>query len=207
VSGRRGLGAAAAAAIVATAGDLLMLFVANAERPELALPRPPAFALALGGALGVAAIPIYALGYAAVARAIEPGSRARARLVRVGGLGAAAIGATIHGLTALAIHASPAPATAGASPVAAVAASGPLVALWAGAALCVLVASASIAASRELPRRLAWCNPSAATALIALAGAPAELGRSFLVPAAPNLAHVAFFGVALAALGRRARRR
>jgi len=206
MSSRRELAVAAGAAIVATAGDLLMLFVANAARPELALPRPPAPALPLGGVLGVAAIPFYALGYRAVARAIAPASRARARLVLAGGIGAAAIGAGIHGLTALAIRAGQAAGTASGSPVEAVAANGLLVAAWGIAALLVVVASAAILGARALPRSVAWLNPAVATVLLALAGLPGELGRSFLVPAAPNLAHVVFFCAALLAAPHERRR-
>jgi len=202
MSARCELAVAAAAAVVATAGDLLMLYVANAARPELALPAPPGFALALGGVLGVAAIPLFALGYRAVARAIAPASRTRARLVLAGGIGAAAIGAGIHGITAFAIRAGQAAGAAGASPVEAVAANGLLVVAWAAAALLVVVASAAILGSRALPRPVTWLSPALATVLLALAGLPSELGRAFLLPAAPNLAHVAFFGAALLAAPR-----
>lgn len=196
------LAVAATAAAVATAGDLLMLLVANAARPELALSRPPPLVLPLGAFLGIVAIPLYALGYRAVARAIAPGSPLRARIVQGCGLGAAGIGAAIHGATALAIRAEPTAGANAGSPLESVAASGLLVAAWAAAALLVVVASAAIAGARSLPRPVAWLNPAAATLLLALAGLPGALGRAFLVPAAPNLAHVAFFCVAaLAASG------
>jgi hypothetical protein len=204
---RRELGIAATAAMVATVGDLLMLWVANAARPALALPAAPALALPLGGVLGVAAIPLYALGYRAVARALAPGSRARARLVLGCGIGAAALGAAIHGMTALGIRPGGGAGAAGASPVVAVAEHGLLVASWGVAALLVMVASAALVAgawrSYALPRRLAWLNPAAVTLVLALAGLPSEAGRSFLLPAAPNLAHVVFFFAAGRALGRR----
>lgn len=204
---RRELVVAAAAALVATAGDLLMLLVANAARPELALPRPPPLALPLGAFLGIVAIPLYALGYHAVARAIAPGSPLRARIVRGCGLGAALIGAAIHGATALAIRADQTAGANAGSPLESVAANGLLVAAWAAAALLAVAASAAIAGARSLARPVAWLNPAAATLLLALAGLPGELGRSFLVPAAPNLAHAAFFGAAaLAASGSGQRR-
>ena len=48
---------------------------------------------------------------------------------------------------------------------------------------------------------VAWLNPAAVTLLLArgAAGLPWEIGRSFLVPAAPNLAHVVFFASLLLA--------
>lgn len=201
---RRGLALAAAAAGVATAGDLLMLWVANAARPALGLPAPPAGALAIGGALGVLAIPLYALGYRAVARGLAPAAPRAARLVRACGIGAAGLGAAIHALTARAIAAGG--GAADASPAAAVAADGLLLAAWAAAAALVLLAAGALVAGgwrvRAL-RRLVWGNPVVLTLAIALAGLPTETGRSFVLPAAPNLAHVAFFLAAQAALGRR----
>jgi len=203
---KRELAIALSAAAVATAGDLLLLLVGNSQRPELALPQPPAFALPLGGILGVCAIPFYALGYRAVARAIRPGSPVLARVVLVCGVAAAAVGALIHGLTALAIGEAIRAGTAAAPPVEAVAASGAvLVASWLAAAVFFLAASAAIFASRALPRSVAWLNPVAVTLALVLAGLPTELGRSFLVPAAPNLAHVVFFFVCLRALDRELR--
>src|SRR5262245_58878690 len=96
---------ACAAAIAASLGDLLLLWVANSLRPELGLPPPSALALPIGALLGVAAIPLYGLGYAAVARALRPSSPTLARIVLVCGVGGGAVGAVIHGLTALAIRA------------------------------------------------------------------------------------------------------
>lgn len=195
MSARTSLTIATAAAVVATLGDLLMLYVANAGRAELALPPPPALALAVGAALGVGAIPLYALGYGAVASAIGAVSRRGARVVLACGIGAAMIGAGIHAGTALAIRG----ATGSAAPLEAVAAAGPALRIaWALASLLVLAASvvvirAGAAGSRALPRPVAWLNPAAVTLLLGAAGLPWEIGRSFLVPAAPNLAHVVFF--------------
>lgn len=192
---RTSLRIATAAAVVATLGDLLMLYVANAGRAELALPPPPALLLPVGAALGVVAIPLYALGYIAVSNAIGAVSRRGARVVLACGIGAASIGACIHAGTALAIRG----ATGSAPPVEAVAASGPALLIgWGLASLLVLVASvvvfrAGAAGSRALPRRVVWLNPAAVTLLLGAAGLGSEIGRSFLVPAAPNLAHVVFF--------------
>jgi hypothetical protein len=205
---RARLAIALCAAVAASAGDLLLLFVGNSLRPELGLPHPPRFALPLGGVLGVVGIPLYALGYQAVAAAIEPGSRRLARIALGCGAGGAAVGAVIHGLTALAIHTAIGSGAAAAPPMEAVAASGGvLVGAWVIAAALFVAASVAIAGagmsnSGALPRWLTLLNPVAVTLLIAASGVGWEWGRSFLVPAAPNLAHVVFFACALYALGR-----
>ena len=205
-SPRAGLGIASAAALAATAGDLLMLLVANSLRAESGL-RPPALALPVGGALGVVAIPLYALGYRAVARAIGPGSPKLSRVVQLSGAAAAGIGALIHAATALAIRAAVASSAPAETPLAAVAQAGaPLLAAWGAASLFVLAASlANLAAPGARrpgsPRALAWLNPAVLTLLLGAAGLAFESGRNYLVPAAPNLAHVVFFaawGYALA---------
>lgn len=205
---RRELGIASGAALAATLGDLLMLFVGNSLRPELQLPRPPGIALPIGGLLGVAAIPLYALGYRAVARAIGRSSRAQARVVFVSGSAAAILGALIHGMTAVSLGRAVAGGAAARAPLETIAAEGgSLLAAWGVASLLVLLASLAVfvagtSRARALPRHLGWLNPAALTLLFGAAGLPWELGRAFLLPAAPNLAHAAFFFSALRALGR-----
>ena len=203
----RALALAAAAAVVASAGDLLLLWVGNSQRPELGLPTAPGVALPLGGILGVVAIPAYALGYRALARAAGAVAPRLARAIALSGLGIGAIGALIHGLTALVIRAGLASASTGAPPLEAVSEQPELVWSWLAAALCLLAASTAIAAAsvprvRALPAAIGLANPLALTIALALAGMPAEWGRSFLLPAAPNLAHVVFFALAHAVLGR-----
>lgn len=203
---RRALAVATVAAALATAGDLLMLWVANSARPALGLAAPPVGTLAIGGALGVLSIPLYAIGYRAVADLLAPASRGAGRILLACGIGAAGLGAAIHGLTAWTIWTGG--GTAGASPAAAMADSRLLVTTWGVAALLVSIASAALVASgrrvRAL-RRLAWWNPAGLTLVLAMAGLPTEAGRSFLLPAAPNLAHLAFFLAAGGAPGRRSR--
>jgi hypothetical protein len=206
---RRPLELACAAAIVATIGDLLLLWAGNALRPELALAPPPSFALPLGGALGVLAIPLYAVGYRALAREVERTSDLLARVVAFSGLGIGLVGALIHGLTASLILRAIGSGASPAAPLESVAAEGGLlVAAWTVAGMSVLAASlalllASFARACPVPRWLAWLNPVTLAFAFGLAGAASELGRSFLVPAAPNLAHVGFFALALFAPRRR----
>ena len=193
-------------AAVASGGDLLMLWVANSLRPELGLPRPGTAVLWVGCLLGVAGIPLYAAGYRAVSRIASADSRAVARLIALAGAGAAGLGTLIHGLTAALIHAEVGSGAAGRPPLEAVGSWGAgIVALWAAAALLVLAASAAVLAwgLREpaLPRWWGWLNPAFATLALAGIGATTELGRAFLVPAAPNLAHLLFFAASLAAVG------
>jgi len=205
---RRALGIAFVAAGVATLGDLMLLRVANAMRPELALTPPPPIVLPLGGLLGVLAIPLYGLGYAGVAEAIRNVSRAWARVVLVCGAGTAAVGAFIHGVTALEIRGAVASGIAAGPPLESVATSGGLlVAAWIAAAVLVLGASSAVVVAgvlhqRALPRWLPWLNPAAVSVALVAVGLPWEAGRSYLVPAAPNFAHVVFFGAACFALGR-----
>lgn len=196
---------AAFAALAATAGDLLLLHVANAQRPALGLPAPPSGALAVGGLLGVVAIPLYALGYRAAARAMAPAAPRAARAVAILGGVAAALGAAIHGGTALAIRADLARGAPAGDPLAAVAGWGPwLVAPWLAASLCVLAASALLAARAPALGAARVANPALLTvALAALGAAAGELGRAFLLPAAPNLAHLAFFALCARGRGRR----
>ena len=198
---------AAAAAVVASIGDLLMLWVANALRPGFGVPTPPPGALGLGVALGVAAIPLYALGYAAAAARARPAlGRGAEAVMLAGGLGAV-LGAYIHAATAWLIEDQMRGAGAVGAPLDGVMQAGAaLTAPWAAAALLVALASGALAyAARRAAAPRAWLivNPAVATLLLAAAGAASELGRAFVVPAAPNLAHIVFFATALRSAGPR----
>ena len=198
---------AALAALLATAGDLLMLYVANARRPELGLPPAPSGALALGGALGVLAIPLYAHGYRAAARLVPPQWPRSASSVAILGGVTAVLGAAIHGLTALAIHADGIPGAPAGDPFATLLASPLLLALWIAVALCALAASLVFAvrtarSPARATRRAGLANPALLTVALIGIGLTPPLARGFLAPAAPNLAHVAFFALCAWALGR-----
>jgi hypothetical protein len=209
---RTAFAVATAAAVIATAGDLLMLWVANALRAGFAIASPPVGALRLGAALGVVAIPLYALGWAAAAaRAAHALGRGAPWVMVAGGLGAI-LGAYIHAATASLVEeqARGRATTPIADPLAGVMAAGPpLLVPWALATVLVVAASAAMvyAARRAaVPRSWQLANPAVVTVLLALGGATSELGRAFLVPAAPNVAHVVFFATALASCGRLDRR-
>jgi hypothetical protein len=184
-----------------------MLAVANAQRPALGLPAPPLPALSAGAALGVLAIPAYALGWRAAAQVVAPFAPRAAPLVAVAGAASAFVGSAIHGLTAVEIRRSVASPAADRPPLEAMADPGsPLLALWLLAAALVLVASAAFARSALRapgpgPRLPALLNPALATVALAVAALPSELLRSFLAPAAPNLAHLLFFLACARTLG------
>jgi len=160
----------------------------------------------------VVAIPLYGLGWAAAtARAAPALGRVAPWVMVAGGLGGI-LGAYIHAATAWLVEeqARGAATTPIADPLAGVMAAGPrLLVPWALATVLVVAASAAmIYAARRgtVPRSWQLANPAVATVLLASAGATSELGRAFLVPAAPNVAHVAFFATALASCGRLDRR-
>jgi hypothetical protein len=193
-------------ALAATVGDLLMLWVGNGARPELGLPAAPAATLAAGAALGVLGFPLYALGYRAAARCLAKRSVPAAFVVSAAGFLIALLGAVIHGYTAWLIAQTPSDAVP-AAPLAAVAASGGLlVGLWIAAGVTLLVASMVFAgyALRDRALRPAGIlNPALLTVLLAFAGTSTLLLQAFLLPAAPNVAHVVFFVILMRALPRR----
>ena len=182
-----------------------MLYVANAGRPELGLAAPPPALLWMGGGLGVVAIPLYVLGYRAAATLVAAGYERHARVIAGAGTTGSVLGAVIHGCTAFFIRdglASGAPAE---DPLAAVAGSPLLLTLWGVAALLVVAASVAFAmAARRgvlrVSRGLAWANPAVVTLFLTLVGSLTPLSRAFLVPAAPNLAHVVFFAACVRAI-------
>ncbi|MCP5057902.1 MAG: hypothetical protein GY937_14450 [bacterium] len=179
---------AALAAVAASAGDLLLLTTADG---------PPA-GLVVGHYLGVLAIPLYGLGYWAVAQLLAPGRAAAARAVLGTGLFAAAIGGTVHGVTAVIINA--AANAQGDSAEALQAAAAFLLPLWVLLGVAALSASgfyarAVASGATALPRWMALANPLALILLLAAIGGLAGPAQRVLVLAAPNLAHVAFFAL------------
>ncbi|MEW6287684.1 MAG: DUF6796 family protein [Chloroflexota bacterium] len=190
---------AALAALIASTGDLLLLYIGNSQRAEFALPQIGEGWLWLGGMLGACAIPFYALGYRAVSEWIAPLSRRAAQALFVSGIIGSLLGAVIHALTAAYIGASLHRGVVSEDPLKAILQSGPLLlSLWGLAALLILFASVLFlwyvgSGRTAAPRALALANPAFLTLALGAAGSPSILLRAFLTPAAPNLAHVIFF--------------
>jgi hypothetical protein len=194
---------AALAAFAATLGDLLMLYVSNSRRPELLLPEVPEACLWVGGVLGVLGIPFYALGYHAASRILGGVSQGAARAVFLLGSLGALLGTVIHGVTAVDIHADLEVGAAAQDPLSLVAGWGPtILVLWALAAALVLAASVLFGwfvtrGSGPAPRLVGLANPALVTVVLFAVGMSTPLLQSFLIPAAPNVAHVVFFGACI----------
>lgn len=197
---RAAFGIAAAAAAIATVGDLLMLWVANALRPDMRLSAPSPGLLRLGAVLGVTAIPLYGIGWAAAAARAAPALGCVAPWVMVAGGIGAVVGAYVHAATAWLIEAQMRSGTPAPTPLASVMDAGArLTVPWGVAAVAVLLASGALgwAARRgAVPRGWIVTNPAVVTVLLASLGAVTELGRAFVVPTAPNVAHLLFFATA-----------
>jgi hypothetical protein len=198
---RPALAIASGAAVVASIGDLLLLWVAAATLPTLGLPSPPPSALIAGHFAGVLAIPFYGLGWVALARPMAISQPRAAGLVRAAGLYGSALGAAIHGTTAAVLAAERGMAGMTIDAMAMVGRwAALLLPLWALAFVLVAVASflwgrAALEGEAGVPRWTAWTNPVIGTLAIVVLGGATPLGRALLVPAAPNLAHVVFFVV------------
>lgn len=194
---------ATGAALIATAGDLLLLDVAG-ETAVTRLDDSGLRRVLLGHYLGVLAIPLYAAGYWQISRAVAPAGAARARWMFYVGAYAAAIGAAVHGLTALGIAVSP----VSGDPVAVLApVADYLVALWMLLGALALVGSALFATAVRTGHTpftpwCAWLNPAVLVLAVAAAAVMCPALRPVVLPAAPNLAHVVFFGLAAVVLWR-----
>jgi len=194
------------AAFTATLGDLLMLYVINSRRPELLLPELPEVCLWVGGALGVIGIPFYSLGYHAASRIIGTVSKRSARTVFFMGSLIAILGAVIHGFTAFKIHAGIEAGAVVQDPLLSVLSWGPtIIVLWVLAAVLVLSASAIFCwfVTRRgglVPLFAGLVNPALVTVVLSAVGMSTPLLRSFLIPSAPNVAHIVFFAACVWAL-------
>ena len=202
------LAVACLAALVASAADLSLLWVAAATRPALGLPDPPPWALAAGTLAGVLAIPWYGLGYSALSQTIAGSRPYGATIVRGAGVCAAGFGSAIHGLTGAIQMAERSVHGLAIDPLAVMERWGRLLLpLWGLAAALAVVASwvwARAAWRREagVPRWMAWTNPVLVTVALAAGATATPLTQALLLPAAPNLAHVVFFAATAAALRR-----
>lgn len=187
----------AVAALCAAAADALMLFVAQGDVATAAA--WPKYALVwLGGLLGVCAIPFYYFGYAGALRLAGHPAHA-ASPAMVGAALVALFGTLTHGATAYDI--STAVAAGGASRPPEVAFASPLLLACAflsaaGALLaCAHFLWLGLRHANGWIRTAAILNPVTCTLLLAVPGALSEPVGAYLTPAAPNLAHLAFFAL------------
>lgn len=189
---------ATGASLAASVGDFLLLYVANARRPEFQWPLPSPLWLWLGGLLGVLAIPLYALGYGALAKVVPQPS---GRIIWLCGWITGIVGSVIHGLTTFYIYGSLQLQYIPGDPIEEVLRTGWLLpSLWLVATLAVLALTGflTIAFWRKLlPPRLFWFNPVLMTLALSLLGLASPQLAAFLTPAAPNLAHLVFFAACL----------
>lgn len=199
---RTELALALSGAVAASVGDLGLLWVAWAADGRHGVAAPPAGTLLVGHYLGVLGIPLYVLGYRALADGVRAGGTTAARVILALGAVGSVMGAVVHGLTgvltatALRTGAALAPSDLFAMPEAAY-----LLPLWiiVGAALAVgsVVFAAVVGrGGTRFPRAMAGCNPVLVTVVISALALPFPRVAAFLVPAAPNLAHVVVFAAA-----------
>ena len=181
------------AAALATAGDFTLLAHGAARGLGDRIIDSPS--LVAGHLLGVLCIPFYGAGFWLAARSVS-GAGSWSRWIFPIGLYAGAVGAAIHGVTAVLIETNITGAGGG-SPWAV-----PhvlyLAPLWAVvfaamAAASGLFAIAVIRGETGLPGWTALVTPAPLVVVIAFAATPFPAAAAFLAPAAPNLAHLMFF--------------
>jgi hypothetical protein len=198
----RGVWVGLVAALAASIGDFGELYVGNAMRPELHLTQPNAAVLWLAGLLGVLGLPLYGVGYQAVARSFAGRAPNLALVTSIAGIATGVLGAVVHGYTAWLINVQAHAGTAGGDPAQAILAAPPLLLwLWTLVALGLAIASAAFVAGHGrrfgFGHPLTLLNPFVLTVLLVIAGRFGIWGQAFLQPAAPNLAHVLFFALCL----------
>jgi hypothetical protein len=201
---------AVVAAIIASAGDFFLIYVANAPKYGFGLTGEQANRwLLVGHYCGVLAIPLYSLGYWHVSRGLAAAGHRISRSVFALGVYTSAVGSAIHGLTAFGLHASSL-ADAQPSPHPLGALTPPelvpyLLPLWALVGLAMLAGSALYAFAvftrpTAYPKWGTLLNP----ALLVVAGSAlallSPLLTDFLVVWMPNLGHILFFAFSTAAL-------
>ncbi len=189
------------AAILASIGDILLLH--NGMLRAEGSAAVDAQTLIAGHYLGVLCIPFYAVGYWLVSRGLRP-SEGAARLVFLGGCYLGAIGAAIHGVTAVIIETGPVGVEA--SPVT-VPHAVYLFPLWLVLFAVSILASAAYALAvaggrTAFPRWAAAFNPVLIVLAMIAASLPFPALAAYTVPASANLAHILFFGFAAVLLSR-----
>ena len=191
---------AALAALAASSGDLLMLYVVAAERSDLGLAPASSWMLPVSYYLGVLGIPLYAVGYAALSATLGQDAPKASRIILIAGAILGVLGAILHGATGVAIDAQLRAGADFPDPVEGLLVFGEyILPLWAAVGLLGLVTSGAyvyaVALGKSpLPRSAAVVSPVLLILVMAVASSGSELLEAFLAPAAPNLAHLLFFG-------------
>jgi uncharacterized protein DUF6796 len=189
------------ASFAATVGDFLMLYVVNAGGEMLHLPPPGTAVLFVGYVLGIFAIPLYGVGFWAVAKILAAETPLSGQVVLVSGVIMAVLGGIIHGVTGISIEAQVRTGEIMKEPLAGVLEYGVyLLPLWAIASVLSCIVSVGFAwgilnGQSRLPRSMSLFNPVLLTVFFTLAGTATPMLKAFLVPAAPNVAHLVFFAL------------
>jgi hypothetical protein len=191
------------AALLASTGDFLLLAHGAARAAGDRTVDAPA--LIAGHYLGVTFIPFFAIGYWLAAKGLGA-VRGWTRLVFPLGAAISAYGAVVHGVTAVLIETNL--AGEGAASPATVPHATYLMPLWGlvfAPALIVsgLFAIIVLAGRTGFPRWFAAANPAVLMMLVAAASLPFPSAAAYVIPAAPNLAHVLFFAFMTVILARR----
>lgn len=189
------------ASVAATAGDFLMLYVVNAGDAALNLPPYETAWLPIGYFLGILAIPLYGLGFWAIAKILSPSAPRAGRVVLVSGVIMAVFGGIIHGVTGITIESQIRTGGAQLEPLAAILEYDVyLLPLWTIASILSVIGAIGFAigvvfGKTIFSRFIAAFNPVLLTLCIGIAGSSTPLLQVFLIPAAPNIAHALFFGM------------
>lgn len=191
------------AAALASLGDILLLH--NGMLRAQGNATVDAQSLIAGHYLGVLCIPFYAVGYWLVSRGLRP-SEGSARLVFLAGCYLGAVGAAIHGVTAVIIETGPVGVAA--SPVT-VPHAVYLLPLWLVLFAVSILASvaytlAVLGGRTAFPRWAAAFNPVLMVLAMIGASLPFPALAAYTIPASANLAHILFFGFAAILLSRKA---
>jgi len=180
------------AAVLATAGDLLLLWNANAYIPDLALASPPIYTLFLGHYLGITGLALLGLGYLAIGREALQLNRKWAMVLIVTAIIFSIVGPLIHGMTSTFIYFGSAGTQEGNSAMEGILESGLLLLpLW-GIGLIDMTLLSIACAKLAGNRWLAVLNPIVLTLIIGSLAMIDDHLAAFGQPASVNIAHLIF---------------
>jgi hypothetical protein len=194
--------AATLAAVLASAGDFILL--AHGAMRIAGDRTADAPVLIAGHFLGTLCIPFYAGGYWLVGAGLANAGR-WARAVFPLGCYVAAVGAVVHGVTAMMIETNR--DAVGGGNITEVPHAIYLLPLWlvvlgAAVVLTAIYVAGVLSGRSAFPRWMALVNPVTLTAAIIAASLPFPRAAAFLIPASANLVHIIFFAFTTACAGR-----